>query len=280
MPFLELFDETLDINATENYELSVQVSPDGLSFCILDTIRNKFVLIRAFEPEENKYLNADKISELINKDDFLSKHYKKVNIITPSRKFTLIPPPLYDPAKTEEYFTFNHIMDEGNLIISNKITDPDLYLVFAVSKPISDLIISFYPEIHLLHHIIPLLDHIARNRRTVHGNYIHIHVERDFFNLIVFDHNILKFCNTFNYRNTTDILYFVLNVFKNLNINQEATIYFSGLTKKHDKLTSDFSMYIRNIKFAEPSGNFNFSYVFNEMDLHRFLNLFTVVNCE
>ena len=36
MPFLELFDETLDINSTENYELSVQVSPDGLSFCLLD----------------------------------------------------------------------------------------------------------------------------------------------------------------------------------------------------------------------------------------------------
>ena len=58
MPFLELFDETLDINSTENYELSVQVSPEGLSFCILDSIRNKFVLIRSFEAEENKYFNA------------------------------------------------------------------------------------------------------------------------------------------------------------------------------------------------------------------------------
>ena len=73
MPFLELFDETLDINSTENYELSVQVSPDGLSFCLLDTIRNKFVLIRSFGAEENKYFNADKISELLHKDDFLTK---------------------------------------------------------------------------------------------------------------------------------------------------------------------------------------------------------------
>ena len=48
MPFLELFDETLDINSTENYELSVQVSPDGFPFCLLDTIRNKYVLLRSF----------------------------------------------------------------------------------------------------------------------------------------------------------------------------------------------------------------------------------------
>ncbi len=53
MPFLELFDETLDINSTENYELSVQVSTDNLSFCILDTLRNKFVLLRSYESVGN-----------------------------------------------------------------------------------------------------------------------------------------------------------------------------------------------------------------------------------
>ena len=81
MPFLELFDETLDINSTENYELSVQVSPDGFSFCLLDTIRNKFVLIRAFEPEENKYFNTDKINELLSKDDFLTKAITKKSML-------------------------------------------------------------------------------------------------------------------------------------------------------------------------------------------------------
>ncbi|MEI6048753.1 MAG: DUF3822 family protein [Bacteroidota bacterium] len=280
MPFLELFDETLDINSTENYELSVQVSPDGVSFSLLDTIRNKFVLLRAFEPEENKYFNANKINELFSKDDFLTKHYKKVYFITPCPKFILIPAPLFDPAKKDEYFTFNHIKEDGNMIVANKVSDPDAHLVFSVSKPVSDLINSYYPESHPLHHIKPLFSHIFHSRKSVHGNYIHIHIERDFFNLIIFDHNALKFCNTFNYRNITDILYYVLNVFKNLDINQEETIYFSGLTEKYDDLSSDFSIYVRNIKFAGPSGNFSFSYVFNDTELHRFINLFSAVNCE
>jgi hypothetical protein len=99
MPFLELFDETLDINSTENYELSVQAGPDGFSFCLLDTIRNKFVLIRAFEPDENKYYNSEKINEFISADDFLLKRYKKINILMPSAKFTLVPAPLFDPGK-------------------------------------------------------------------------------------------------------------------------------------------------------------------------------------
>jgi len=280
MPFLELFDETLDINSTENYELSIQVSPDGFSFCLLDTIRNKFVLIRSFEPEENKYFNAVKIKELLNKDDFLTRQYKKVNLVMPSPKFTLVPAPLFDPGKKDEYFTFNHITDKNSTIIANKLSDPDSFLVFSVSKSIYDLITSIYSGIYPYHHIKPLFNHISHSRKSVHGNYIHIHVERDFFNLIIFNYNILKFCNTFNYRNISDILYFVLNVFKNMDIKQEETIYFSGLTEKYDDLSSGFSMYIRNIKFAEPAGNFTFSYVFNDSELHRFLNLFSVVNCE
>jgi hypothetical protein len=280
MPFLELFDETLDINSTENYELSLQVSPDGFSFCLLDTIRNKFVLIRSFDPDDNKYFNADRINEIIGKDDFLIRRFKKVTVVMPSPKFTLVPAPLFDPGKKDEYFTFNHTSDEGSMVISNKLSDPDAYLVFSVSKPVFDLLKSFHPGVLPYHQVKPLFNHIAHSRKSVNGNYIHVHVEREFFNLIVFNHNILKFCNSFTYRNITDILYFTLNVFRNLGIKQEETIHLSGLTEQYDDLSSNLSLYIRTIKFAEPAGNFSFSYVFNETALHRFLNLFSAANCE
>lgn len=280
MPFLELFDETLDINSTENYELSIQVSPDGLSFCLLDSVRNKFVLFRSFGAEDNKLFNADKIGELMHNDDFLTKRFKKVHCIMPSSKFTLVPAPLYDPGKKVEYFTFNHSMEEDYIVLTDKTINPDAFLVFSGSRSISELMNSSYPGVHLHHHLKLLLDHTSSGRRSMNGNYIHVHVERDFFNLIIYSNNILKFCNSFAYRNISDILYYVLNTFKKLDIKQEETLYFSGLTEKYDDLSSSFSLYIRHIKFAEPSGNFTFSYVFNDMELHRFINLFNAVNCE
>ena len=280
MPFLELFDETLDINSTENYELSLQVSPDGFSFCLLDTIRNKFVLLRSFEPDENKYFNYDKIQELLTKDDFLTRKYKKINIVLPSPKFTLVPAPLFDPAKKDEYFTFNHSKDDGKSILTNKIPDPDTYIIFSESAQILDLTNQFYPGVLPYHHLKPLFNFISGNRKNVSGSYIHLHVEREYFNLIIFNSNLLQFCNSYTYRNISDILYYVLNVFKNLNLRQEETLWLSGLTEKFDDLSSNLSIYIRTLKFAEPSGSFTFSYVFNETDLHRYINLFNISNCE
>ena len=280
MPSLELFDETLDINSTENYVLSVQAGINGFSFCILDTLRNKFVLIRHFEPDENKYFNIEKLNEIITNDDFLTKKYKQIHIITPSPKFTLVPAPLYDPGKKDEYFTFNHLTDNNSIILSNNIPESDTFVIFSLTKSVNDLLTSSFPGVQYFHHIKPLLRHITYPGKNLSGKYIHVHIEREFFNLIVFDQNDLILCNSFNHRNISDILYYVLNVFKRLDIKQEETIYFSGQTEKYDDLTSNFSIYIRDIKFAEPTGNFSFSYVFNELELHRFLNLFTVINCE
>jgi hypothetical protein len=280
MPFLELFDETLDINSTENYELSVQAGPEGLSFCLLDTIRNKYVLLRSFEAEENNYLNATGIDDLIGKDDFLTKRYKKVNIVMSSRKFTMIPAQLFDPGKKDEYFSFNHLAEDGNIILSNRIADPDAFIIYSVLKPFYEVLSERFPGVLPFHHTKPLLNHVAHSRKSVNGNYIHVHVEKEFFNLVIFNHNVLKFCNSFNYRNINDILYYVLNTFRNLDIKQEETLCFSGQTEKYDDLSSAFSAYVRNIKFNEPSGNFTFSYVFNETILHHYLNLFTLVNCE
>ena len=279
MPFLELFDETLDINSTENYELSVELSLDSLSFCILDTIRKKFIMLRSFQPDNSRKYSSEDISEIISKDDFLTKKYKKIIIIVPSSKFTLIPSPLFDPGRKDEYFSFNHIPSENNIILNNKLTDPDSFLIYSLSQPLYNLVKNIWPGVHPLHHLKPLLDSVCESGRKGTDNYIHIHVERDFFNLIFYNQNILKFCNSFNYRNTSDIMYYTLNVFKSMGIKQEETIFLSGQTERYDDLYSNLSLYVRNVRFAELIGNFTFSYVFNEANLHRYINLISVVNC-
>jgi len=279
MPFLELFDETLDINSTENYELSVQMSRDGLAFTILDTLRNKYILIRSHEPDDNKYLTPDRLDEIINKDDFLTRRYRKINIIIPSPRFTLVPAPLFDPAKKDEYFAFNHLTEESEQVLSNKITEPDAFVLFSIPKLIAELSSRYYPNAHPMHHTKPLINQLVHQSRSEEGLYVHLHVEREFFNLFIFSGAALKFSNSFNYRNISDVLYYTLHVFKNNGIRNDVTLHFSGMTEKFDDLWSNFAMYIRDIKFINPSGSFTYSYVFNEIDLHRYINLFTAPVC-
>jgi len=277
---LELFDETLDINSTANYELSVQLVPDGLSYCIRDTIRNKFVLIRVLVPEGQRLFTSETLAETIGHDDFLLKTYRKVSLVTPSPAFTLVPLPLFDPAYKEQYFRLNHSAGENINIFSNRIKEPDAIAVFSVPGFISDTARKFFARADINHHSKPLLEQIAHNTRNQGGLYIHVHFENDFFNLIMVEHNILKFINSFTYRNVSDVLYHILNTFNTLSTSREEILHVSGMTERYDDLHSGLSMYLKNIEFAAPSGNFTFSYVFNDIDLHRYINLFTVSSCE
>ena len=280
MPFLELFDETLDINSTENYELSLQISNEELTFSVLDTLRSKYILIRSYEADDSSHLSASKLKEFILKDDFLTKLYKKTSILIPSGKFTLVPSQLFDPGKRDEYFAFNHIQEENSIVLSNRSADPDVFIIFSVSKSIYEMITGIFPGILPWHHTKSLLNHVTHSRKRSEGNHIQLHVEKDFFNLVIYRSNILRFCNSFNYRNINDILYYVMNTFRNLEISQDETIWLSGHTEKYDDLSSAFAMYVKHLRFSEPSGNFTFSYVFNDTIQNRYLNLFNLVNCE
>ena len=280
MPFLELFDETLDINSTENYELSVQAGFDGLSFSLLDTLRNKYIMLRVYEPDDDLNFEINGLQDIITRDDFLTKRFKKINLIAPSAKSTLVPALLYDASKREEYFTFNQVRLEEEVILTNAISDPDSILIFSLHSQIVGLLKEVFPNRFLSHPLRTILKHISISTRATGNNYIQVHLEKDYLNLIIFDQNTLNFCNTFHYKTISDIHYYVMYVLKRMNISQGETVYFSGRTNNSKEIISGFSDYLNTIRFAEPTGNFTFSYIFNETDLHKFLNLFTITNCE
>ncbi len=280
MPFLELFDETLDINSTENYELSVQVSPDDLSFCILDTLRNKFVLLRSYEPEDNSRFDPYRLNEIIRKDDFLTRHYRKTCLITPTSKSTLIPSPLFDDTKKAEYLAFNQIPSDGERVLTNMLRDPDIVIIFSLPDGIADILNSTFPGSFLLHQLKPLLQFIKTERRSVGIDYVHVHLERDYLNMVIYDQNTLKFSNTFPYKTISDIEYYVLYVLRRMNVSQHDNVYFSGRVIKQEEVRHAFSNYLTNIRFAVPAGNYTYSYVFSETELSKFLILFSATSCE
>jgi hypothetical protein len=280
MPALELFDETLDINSTENYELSVQICSDSLSFCILDILRNKFVMLRSYESDENSSFSTAKLADTISKDDFLIRRFRKVNIITPSQRSTLVPSPLYDVARKDEYFHFNHETQPGNVILVNELREPEAFLIFEIPEDLNEVLKTFFPGKQPSHQLKPLLNYMTISRRSTGGSCVNVHLEKDFIDMAVLDQNSLRFCNAFAYNTASDIRYYVLYVLKRLGISQDESVTLSGRPGKNDGLISGLSDYLGNVRYAHPSGNFTLSYVFNDAVLHKFLNLFMITNCE
>jgi hypothetical protein len=277
---LELLDETLNINATDNYDLTLELSEEGVSLAVLDLLRGKYVMLRHYPravPSDN---TQHSLAEIIDGDDFLRRHYRKIFIITPSLLYTMVPDPVYDPELRDDYLRFNHHTGENVKIFTNTLPFPGAITVFSPEDEIAELITSHWQQITPWHHTRPLLQHIFTVIRSSEERYIHVHFEKSFITIIIAEKKNLAFCNSFACSAISDAGYFIFNVLDKRGVKNDETVNISGTLEPFSEGHLAILNFAENIRFAAPIIRQNFSYVMNEVHLHRWLNLFTAASCE
>lgn len=277
---LELIDETLDINATDNYDLTIELSEEGVSLAVLDLLRGKYVMFRHYPLEESPGGIVRPYADIIESDDFLRRRYRKIFIITPSLNATLIPAPVYEPGLREDYFRFNFGSTAGDGVIANPVAFPDAVVLFSPAKDVAESIASRWREITPWHHSKPLLGHVSAACRNADDCYIHLHYEKSFVTVIIAEKQNLTFCNSFAISSPQDGAYFLFSVLDRKGIRHDENIYISGAVEPYGEAHIALLNFSSGIRFASPVIRQSFSYVMNELQLHRWLNLFTAASCE
>jgi hypothetical protein len=277
---LELLDETLDINATDNYDLSLELSEEGVSLAILDLLRGKYVMLRHYPREIPDDISLRPLNDIIEADDFLQRHYRKVFIIAPTMRYTMVPAPVYEPSLKDDYFRFNYSEAGENAIYSNKLPFPDAVVLFSPENEVTEALVSKMNEITVWHHTRPLLQHVSMACRSSDDRYIHLHFEKSFITVIIAENRNLNFCNSFPRTAITDAGYFLFSVLEARGIRNDETLHVSGIVEPYSEVHLSLLNFAENIKFASPVIRQSYSYVMNEVHLHRWLNLFTAASCE
>ncbi len=277
---LELIDETLDINATDNYDLTLELSEEGVSLAVLDLLRGKYVMLRHYPLEGPPERPSRTFTEILDTDDFLRRRYRKIRIITPSLNSTMIPAPVYEPGLRDDYFRFNFGESAGDAITANNISFPDAVVLFSPGKELAGIIPSRWQGVTPWHHTKPLLSHAAAACRNSDDCYVHLHIEKSFVTVIIAEKRNLTFCNSFAISSPQDGAYFLFSVLDRKGIRHDETIFVSGLVEPYSETHIALLNFSSGIRFAAPVIRQSFSYVMNEVHLHRWLNLFTAASCE
>ena len=279
---LSLLDETLDINITKSYHISIQVSLNGFSFCLLDTVRNKYIALKhySFDRAGNNFENN--ISKVLSEDEFFKQEYKSSKLIFTSKKGTLIPVPLFNKDNLNDYFTFNHTLGEKEEIHYNKLKSTDAYVVFATPEYLSDLFRKSLPSLKIYHQSAPFIENIfwtGRNKKD--RDTVYLNISRDMFDIAVVNGKKLNLYNCFSIQNENDLIYFVLYIFEQLKLDPEKTeTVLAGEISKTMKHYEILKKYIRHISFEKTNNQYTYSYTFNEVPAHTFVNLLNLYTCE
>ncbi len=284
MDSISIIDNSFDVNITTSYFLSIQLSLDGFSFCVLDPISNEY--IQFWYKPINIHQNIEEVLQYeLEHNDVLIYPYQKVFFSYTSHPHTLIPDSLFNKDEAATYLDFcfskPNTLKQEQLAFYNKVKMADSWCVFQIPLKITQLLDKYYPEIKYLCQTIPFIENALLHASTdTNSNQVHIYVSKGNFEIAVKKGNSLLLHNTFDYQNTKDFLYFTLFVIDQLKLDSHHTkIFLAGNIDKKMDLYITLKKYIKKVEITESTKHFKFASSFKNIQIHNHLNLFNIPLC-
>ena len=278
VPELSLRDESLDINNTADYNLSIQLSLKEFTYSVLDKTRNKFLAFESYKLQDtyNSYKLSEKLDEIILKEKWLSGNFKSKKIIIINQKSTLVPLPLFDVNDQETYFNFNHSLDDSEDLYCDKLNNLNAYNLYAVPTLVKTKLRELFGQHKLYHYMTTLVETLLLyNKNKPEEKKVFLNAGKGIFDIILLEGNSLIYNNTFDFHTPEDLIYYLLFALQQLKLNPETTsLLLMGEIEKNAPLFDIIYKYIRNISFIKRTETFHYSYLFDKVSPHNYFNLF------
>lgn len=269
-----------DWRMSESYYMSIQLSLDGLSFCVLDPVTNVFHSITdvTFDKEDPNFAQQEQYI-LSNKE--LRRKYRKVLVSIDSPAFTMIPIPLYDESRVRSVLALTGInVSNDDKVLRNNIESANSTTVFTVPSFLYFFLRNQFSGAEIFHTTTPVVSSMLQKRQnSASGPSVSVELGKDHMTLTAVDNNELKICNRFYCSGTLDYVYMLLYVMEQLNIDvKEATVTIHGGVQYTDERIRGIRRFVTDVRMAEAPSFFSYGFAIPEQ-AHKFNPLFLMPLC-
>ncbi|SDR74070.1 Protein of unknown function [Gramella sp. MAR_2010_147] len=246
---------------THNKKLSIQVSLNGLSFCMLDLQDNTISYFKKvqFEKQLDPVKVLSRIELAYEQEEKLNQPVDEVKLLYTNSLFTLVPEELFDEDHAASFLKFNTKILKTDFIAFDKI-QKDIVNVYIPYANINNYFFDKYGEFEYRHSLSVLIDSLLSipNQNSAPKVYLHSHLNT--YQLVVIEHSKLIFANSFEYDTKEDFLYYLLFTAEQLNLDPHEfeLIMFGDISKDSEEYKMAWN-YIKNISFMGPFHSFQFN---------------------
>ncbi len=238
------------------HKLSIQVSLNGLSFCILDSISNSIVLSKQviFKKDLNAYEILKELRDLLRTYRVEDYGYSDVVVIHRNTLFSLVPKSLFDEKELANYMKFNIKILANDMMAYDEIDQPELINVYVPFMNINNYIYELFGEFDFLHNGTVLIQALLQSHSDTKRPVCYVHVADDQMDITVLENKKLRFYNSFYFDTKEDFIYYLLFTLEQLKLDPaQVGVRLFGSVKEGDDLYKICYEYIQNIGLFYPS---------------------------
>lgn len=257
---------------THTYDLSILLGVDRLSYCICDA--NKQVL--ALRSYQMPILQSASVWQtLAGQDAWLGMTFRQTRIGVWHEAFTLLPTVLFDAQRADLYLQSVAPLTNNDRALYHAIGN-DMTSVFGIARDWHSALTQQYPNASFTHPAAALLANWLRTA-SAQDTSVYAFVQHQSLQLAVIQQGKLIFWNRYTFRASSDFVYYVLLIYKQLNLHtHQHTLYMAGELMEESEIYTLLYKYIKNIEFAKRPSALAFGEPFQSLPSHFFIDLFSV----
>ncbi len=236
--------------------LTIRVSKNTLSFTTLDPTNFDEPIV--YEP----YIVKSGISMAAN----LREAFKETTAVSRTAKtqvlldakVLMMPIEHFQENDIEEYYFHSFPHDNQLSVAYNVMPELNSVAVFAINKDVRLVLRDNVPGALAIHLMSPVWKYLHTRSFTGHRQKMYGYFHDKQLEIFSFQQNRFKFCNNFDVTQGSDALYFLLYVWKQLNLQPEYDeLHLVGDIPEHDQVLEELKRYLQNAYVINPTAEFN-----------------------
>jgi hypothetical protein len=258
--------------------LSVRLSSEEFYFSIYNPTKEKAYSFISKKTNENLSMAAN-VKEVIKENDFLKHRYKRVNVMVITKRFTLIPFELFEDEQAEAILYHNHTRHENEIVLYNILKNANAVVVFAVDKSAYQQLIDQFPGAHFYCQASSLTEYFSGRSRQGNSLKMYAYQRKNSIDILCYDRGRVQLINNFKCSETTDVIYYLLYVWKQLDFNQERDeLHLTGELRDKESLVKGLKQFVRQLFVINPLSEFSLNGISNAKEIP--FDLQTLSLCE
>lgn len=265
------------IEQNKDKVLSIQVSLNGLSFCILDKDKNSVTFYKSFlfEKKLNPEDLLDRLTHQFNTELALQQSFRNVSVIHDNELSSLVPKPLFNEEFLADYLKFNSKILRSDYIAYDEMQVNDAVNVYVPYVNINNFLYDKFGEFEFKHFSTIVIENILGIEKNSKECKMYAHLNDCHFEIIIVENGQLKLYNTFEYSTKEDFIYYILFTAEQLEMNpEEFPMEIIGNVDKNHELFQIAYKYVRDVTLFFPNKKLELA---DEVDA-KCLQHFVIVN--
>lgn len=245
--------KSLEKSDLKNSILSIQISLDGFSFCVYDTVSKTLLAFYEFDfdsADGNPATTLELIETIFEDNLLLQQKYNSIKVSYHNNLATIVPKEHFNEQFLNTYLKSSIKVLKNDFIAHDELVNTKAHVVYIPYVNINNFLFSKFGEFEYFHASSILIDTLTKQFSNESSPIAFISVQNNIYYLIVIKEGSLLFYNAFKHQTAADFIYYILFSFEQLELDPDKIeTFLLGTIEKESEMYTIAHQYIRNLKF-------------------------------